>query len=320
VYFDLTDDQRALRATAAELCARRFPMESLREVLAVGSLDRAAWTDLADSGLFGVHLSEEAGGIDMGRAGLAIVFRELGRALVPGPLVSTAVCAGVLADAKPDDVVAVVELRSGAPYAIEALARPDWVVLLGDDVRVVRGDVLGATRNEGEPLDPLTPMTLVRDLPAGDPVGGPDLAIRLRRDGALLTAALASGVAATCTDIAAAYAQQREQFGRPIGSFQAVKHLLADMRVRADLAEVAVDAAAVGIDQGDAKAAVSAAKVVAGEAAVENGRSCVQIHGGMGFAWEVDAHLYQKRAWVLQHQFGSVSDHARMLADSPRTG
>jgi alkylation response protein AidB-like acyl-CoA dehydrogenase len=142
---------------------------------------------------------------------------------------------------------------------------------------------------------------------------------RWQRDGALLCAAQAAGLAAAVVDMAAAYALERQQFDRPIGGFQAVKHMLADMVTRAELAQVTVEAAAVTLDQpevGDPDEMIHAAKVIAGEAALANSRACVQIHGGMGFAWEVDAHLYLKRAWVLDHQFGSAAAHGRRLAET----
>ncbi|MCU1381280.1 MAG: acyl-CoA dehydrogenase protein, partial [Acidimicrobiales bacterium] len=141
---------------------------------------------------------------------------------------------------------------------------------------------------------------------------------RFRLQGTILAAALMVGSAHAVTDLAVRYAKEREQFGRPIGSFQAVKHLLADMAVRAAVAQAAVYAAGVTYDDpsvGDPARAASAAKVTAGDAAVRNGKGAIQVHGGMGFTWEVDAHLHLKRAWVLDTQFGSVDHHAEALAD-----
>ncbi len=151
------------------------------------------------------------------------------------------------------------------------------------------------------------------------PVGGPDLSARWRRDGAVLSAALQIGSAAWTTELAVDYAKQRKQFGRPIGGFQAIKHLCADMVVRTEVARAAVQAAAVTADQpdvGDARVAAAGAKLLADEAALTNGRSCIQIHGGMGFTWEVPAHLAYKRARVLATQFGTVDEWAEALAVS----
>jgi alkylation response protein AidB-like acyl-CoA dehydrogenase len=168
-----------------------------------------------------------------------------------------------------------------------------------------------------ESMDPLTPLHQVSTLAAGDLLGGPDLAATWRREGATLTAALLLGLADGAMELAVAYAKEREQFGRPIGSFQAVKHLCADMLTRTELARSAVYAAAVtldgrGIDDPDRM--VAAAKITAGEAARANGKSCIQIHGGMGFTAEVDAHLYLKRALVLETWFGSADDHCEAVA------
>jgi alkylation response protein AidB-like acyl-CoA dehydrogenase len=135
--------------------------------------------------------------------------------------------------------------------------------------------------------------------------------------GAVLTSALQVGVARGALDLAARYSLERVQFGRVIGGFQAVKHLLADSLVRVELARAAVLVAALLIDDREAAGvtdAVAAAKVLADEAATLGGRSCVQVHGGMGFSWEVLAHLYLKRAWVHETSFGHADEHAAVLA------
>jgi alkylation response protein AidB-like acyl-CoA dehydrogenase len=168
-------------------------------------------------------------------------------------------------------------------------------------------------------MDPLTPVWSVAALPAGSPVADPEVAARWRLEGAVLTAALQIGSAAWSTELAVEYAKARVQFGRPIGSFQAVKHLCADMAVRTELARCAVQAAAVTADQpdvGDLRAAAVGAKVLADEAAVTNGRSCIQVHGGMGFTWEVPAHLAYKRARVLSSQFGTAAALAESLGSA----
>jgi alkylation response protein AidB-like acyl-CoA dehydrogenase len=140
---------------------------------------------------------------------------------------------------------------------------------------------------------------------------------RLRLEGAVLTAALQVGLAARLTELSVDYAKVREQFGRTIGSFQAVKHICADMFVRTELARVAVHAAAVTLDDPDATEgarAVAGAKLLADEAAVTNGRAAVQVHGGMGFTWEVPVHFFLKRAWLHATEFGTAEEHAEDLA------
>jgi alkylation response protein AidB-like acyl-CoA dehydrogenase len=165
------------------------------------------------------------------------------------------------------------------------------------------------------PLDPLTPLHEIATAPDGESAGD---AATLRRDGALLTAALQVGLAARLTELAVDYAKQREQFGRTIGSFQAVKHICADMFVRTELARASLHAAAVTVDDpavGDLPRAVAGAKLLADEAATANGRACVQVHGGMGFTWEVPVHFLLKRAWLHATELGTADDHAEDLAE-----
>jgi alkylation response protein AidB-like acyl-CoA dehydrogenase len=126
--------------------------------------------------------------------------------------------------------------------------------------------------------------------------------------GALLAAAVQVGLGQGALDLAVVHAGERQQFGRPIGSFQALKHLLADAHAGLEVARSAVWSAAVTLDEEgpDADRAVAAARVVAGAASVASGKTCVQVHGGMGYTWELDAHLYLKRALVLDVGPGSV--------------
>jgi alkylation response protein AidB-like acyl-CoA dehydrogenase len=290
--FLLSDDQEALRDGIRSLCQGRFPMERVR-----GGFDPDGWKELAAAGVFTLG---ELGGL----ADAAVVFEELGRALVPGPLVW-----GYLAGR--DDVVAGgLDTRTSV---IEHLDQLDAVYVVDDD-EVQRVDAATVTGEPVEhPLDPLTPVWRVAGVPAGDRCGD---AAGWRARGAVLVGAQLVGIAAATTDLAVAYARERRQFDKPIGAFQAVKHICADMLVRAELARAAVQAAAVTVDDpavGDAARAVHGAKVVAGDAAVANAKACIQVHGGMGFTWEVDAHLYLKRAWLLDRCFGTAAEHATAL-------
>ena len=133
----------------------------------------------------------------------------------------------------------------------------------------------------------------------------------------LLTAALQVGLADRLTELAVEYAKTREQFDRPIGSFQAVKHICADMLVRTELARASLHAAAVTLDDpevGSPDRAVAGAKQLADDAASGNARACVQVHGGMGFTWEMPVHFLLKRAWLQATEFGTADDHAEALA------
>ena len=144
-----------------------------------------------------------------------------------------------------------------------------------------------------------------------------------RRAGAVLTAAFQLGLADRCTELAVAYAKERVQFDRAIASFQAIKHICADMVTRTEVARAAVYAAGAHLDAaeplGDATAldrSIATAKLLAGDAAIANGKAATQVHGGMGYTWEVDVHLYLKRAWVLETRFGSGDHHADAIAAS----
>jgi len=300
--FDLSDDQVALRDGIRALCAGRFTTTRVR-----AGFDRAAFEELSDTGVFSLR----ADGFSW--ADTSIAFQELGRALVPGPLVWSH-----LAHELVGGIVSGVEHPPEAgTVMIGHLAVADAIVVLEAE-RVLRLDP--ATIDDAEPiawpLDPLTPVHRVDVLPEGEVVGEAPDAARWRAGGAVLTSAYQVGMAAACVDAATAYSLERRQFDRPVGSFQAVKHILADMAVRAEVARAAVDAAAVHLDEvgaGGAVRAIGGARLLAAEAALENAKASMQVHGGMGFTWEVDVHLYLKRAWVLNTEFGAPAVHADAL-------
>jgi alkylation response protein AidB-like acyl-CoA dehydrogenase len=322
--FELTEFQTDLAEGVRRLCQGRFPLETLRAVEGAEQVvDRKGWRELGDAGVFNLCLAESAGGVGLGLPEAVLVFEELGRALVAGPLVATHLAAGLIDGAADGSaVVGLVERPApGAtiPLVVEHLSDLDTLLVLSDDgVHSVDPSTLQATAVH-RPMDPLTPLWIVASLPTGTPLGGSDLSARWRRDGAVLTGALQVGSAGWSTDLATTYAKERKQFGRVIGGFQAIKHICADMLVRAEVARVAVQAAAVTIlqpDVGDPEAAARGAKMLADEAALANGRSCIQVHGGMGFTWEVPAHLAYKRARVLATQFGTDDELAQWLGDS----
>ncbi len=330
--FEVSEFQTELADGIRRLCEGAFPLEVIRRAESTDRVvDRGGWARLGEAGVFHLCLAEEAGGVGLGLAEAALVFEELGRALVPGPLVASHLAAGLIDGA--DDgsvVVGLVErpvtgaVGSGTlPVVIEHLADLDvLLVLSAEGVERLDPAALDAMPL-ARPMDPLTPVWSLASLPAGELVAGPDVAAWWRRDGAVLTAALQVGMAEWACDLAVEYAKGRVQFGRPIGGFQAVKHLCADMAVRVEVARCAVQAAAVTVDQpdvGDPDVAAAGAKLLADEAAVTNGRSCIQVHGGMGFTWEVPAHLAYKRARVLATQFGGDDALAEALADALASG
>jgi alkylation response protein AidB-like acyl-CoA dehydrogenase len=316
VDFEVDEDEAALQEGIRAFCEGRFPIETVRSLEAHGGVDRDRWRELGETGVFALRLPERDGGVGLGLTEAALVFEELGRAVVPGPVLATHLAAGLVDGAAEGAAVVGAVERPASPLLVEHADAVDVLVAVDDDgVHAIDPSDLGG--RAVEPMDPLTPMRQVADLPAGDRLGGPEVAADWRRAGATLAAALLLGLADGAMALAVGYAKEREQFDRPIGSFQAVKHLCADMLTRTELARSAVYAAAVTLDGrgvDDPDRMVAAAKITAGEAARANGKSCIQVHGGMGFTAEVDAHLYLKRALVLETWFGSADEHSEAVA------
>jgi len=319
--FRVTEDQQALQEGIRSFCAGRVSHEQLRALEPVGGFERGLWTALAELGVFSLRQPEQEGGVGLGNAEAVLVFEELGRAVVPGPLLWSHLAAGrVEGAAQGACVVGGLDLFDAAagPTLVEHLESLDVLLLLRPDgVARIDPAALEAHRVE-TPLDPLTPVWEVAALPAGVRIGDAEDARGIRLEGAALAAAMLLGMAEECVTLATAYARQREQFNRPIGSFQSIKHILADTFVRQEAARAAVYAAGATLDDplvGDPGRAVSVAKAIAGDAAWRNARACIQVHGGMGYTWEVPVHYYLKRAWVLEQVFGTTEEHADTLAE-----
>ena len=326
--FELSSDQEALRDGVRALCEGRFTIEFIRSLIDGAYVDRGRWRELAETGVFSLVMPESEGGVGLGYADAVVVFEELGRALVPGPLVATFLAAGLVDGAAGGDaIVGLVErprvedgLVDGRPQPayVEYLDVLDALLVLDDDGvwQVDAAAVLSAAR-QPKPLDPLTPVWRIDALPQGTRIGDAALAHQWQTVGATLTSALQLGIATGACELATEYAKGRMQFGKPIGQFQAVKHMCADMVTRNEVCRAAVYWAGCALDDaevGDPVRAASVARIEADVASSENGKDCVQVHGGMGYTWEVDAHLFLKRAWVLATQFGSADDHAERMA------
>lgn len=324
--FELSEDEVALADGIRSLCAGRFPLERLRAAEdGDGLIDAAGWSELAEAGVFSLQVPEAAGGVGLGMAAAAVVFEELGRALVPGPILATHLAAGIIEGAAEGKVVVGAVRRPPAsgtasfvPVLVPHLSSLGVLLVVGDDglAAVDPSEIDGVA--VARSLDPLTPLWRVDRLPEGRPVGGRAEARDWRRNQSVLGGALLVGLAAGTLDMAVAYAKQREQFGKPIGSFQAVKHMCADMLVASETARAAVHAAAVTIDQpgvGDPERAAAGAGLLAAEAAIKNGKTSIQVHGGMGFTWEVPAHLFLMRARVLAEAIGPLDELAKLVAE-----
>lgn len=275
----------------------------------------------------------EPSGTGLALADAAVVFEELGRGLVPGPLVGTFLAASadiVDGAAEGRTQVGVHTASRPGPVLVEHLGVLDALLVLDGDgpAQLLTPAPVGGAHRVEHPLDPLTPLWRLDALPFGGAVA--DDHGRLWHHGALLSAALQVGHAAAALETAVAYAKERQQFGKPIGSFQAIKHICADMLVRSEVARAAVHAAACLTDAPDVVAteaeaagctsgqmlerSIVGAKLLADEAALLNARAAIQVHGGMGFTWEVPLHLHLKRARVLATTFQTPADAAAALA------
>ena len=320
----LDDGQRALQEELRRFLANEMGPERRRTMTTEpGGVDRAFWLQLAQMGVFGLCVPEAEGGVGLGIDDATIVFEELGQALVPGPLVATFLAAGWVYGAADGTTVVGAAERGSADVVVEHLDALDRIIWIGDPSSVTRAP---AGRPIARPLDPMTPVHHVRaaDIADGDAIE-PARLVGFRRDSALLAAAFQVGIAQTAVDLANDYAKSRAQFGRAIGSFQALKHLLADAAVATDVARAGVHAAAVAInehegddDEGLAHLCVLAAgaRIVASRAAHLAATTCIQVHGGMGYTWEVEAHLLLKRSMVLDQSPGGIEWAERTVEGS----
>jgi len=342
MHFAFTDQQLEFRDAVRQVLAKECTTDDVRAAYDTPSARTARWATLADLGVTGLTVPEARGGLGLGLVDLVPLVEEAGRVALPEPLTTTTgIAAPLLADLWTDGAdprlggwlaaIATGELtaavadadRPGGPVA--GADGADLLVLVapGPDGLEVHG--LDAARC---PVDPVSSLDPTRRL--GVPEWQPS-ASTLLASGAAASAALACtadraavvtgaellGLAEAMIASTAAYAKDRRQFGVPIGSFQAVKHLLAGAQVVLEFARPVVYGAAWAVDERapDAARAASVAKAYASEAALEAARVSLQVHGAIGYTWECDLHLFLKRSWALAQAWGSAGDHrARLLA------
>ena len=311
--FGLDADREALRATAGDLLAELCPPAAVRAAWTQPP-DPAAWNALADTGALTVLVPQSEGGLGLDETYLVPVVEEAGRAALPHPLTATALVAAPLGV-----VGTTVTTDLGAPGAIVPAATYAETFLLRsvDGLRRYRIDELEIA--PAETVDASRHCARVRPVAPGELVTEDldDVAAAYER-GVLGTAAELLGLSRRMLDLTVDYAAQRHQFGKPIGSFQAVKHHLADARIQIEFAGPAVLHAAYGLAHGhpDAGRSVSQAKWLATEAAAVTGRAALQCHGAIGYTTEYDLHLYLKRSWALARAWGGADFHAGRVAAS----
>ncbi len=335
--FDLSEDQALLRSSTREFFAKEFPLEKTRRVMEHDprGFEAAAWRQLAEMGYPGLLVPESAGGQGLGPIELAIVCEEAGRVCLPGPLFDVQLAAATLAAAGGQERLLrdVCEGRKivtiawrNSPYAGEAKQTTHFA---HDRVKgrkyfvpfATAADALLVTTADGlalvdGPFDvtPLQTIDLAQrfgevalDHPAKlvAPLGALDRTDLLAAVGA---GATLLGVMTRALEMTLGYAQQRETFKRPIGSFQALQHRMADMLLKTESSRSAVYRAAWCLAAGDPDTALACAtaKAYAGDAARLVCAEAIQMHGGIGFTWELDVHLYFKRAKTYEMHYGST--------------
>jgi alkylation response protein AidB-like acyl-CoA dehydrogenase len=290
---------------------------------APGATNRSAWEALAAMGALDALVPEKDGGLGLDERSVVLVFQEAGRAALPDPVVETAAVAAPLLGSGYVGSGAVVASDMGTAAApgvsfVPWAADADQLLLGGPDGRlhlVAPGDarlepvatVDGSRRACRVEWEPRPSSGL--DVPA--------VAVtRARERGVLATAAQLVGLAERMLAMAVEYAGQREQFGAKIGSFQAVKHHLADAALAQEFSRPAVYRAAWSLATGsaDAERDVSMAKAMASDAALATARVALQCHGAIGYTTEYDLHLYMKRAWALARAWGDPAAHRRRVA------
>ncbi|KPK17869.1 MAG: hypothetical protein AMJ62_00270 [Myxococcales bacterium SG8_38] len=330
--FAFTDDQKMLRDTVREVLQRECPPEVVRaawEGRHEGA--KAVWSTLAETGLMGMTASEEAGGMAMTALDLVLPLEETGYAAWPAPIVDTVAVGIPLLEAAGTEE----QKERWLPAAVAGRIR---IVLSfeGQDVvaHAASSDLLIAERDGAAFCVPMAEVTVVpeqsvdrsRDLGRVSFDVGPRSRMRqdidagallsLARDRAALgTAARLIGLSRRMLDMAVQYAKDREQFGKPIGTQQAVKHRLANALIEQEFARPLVYRAAwcLATSAPEAPTAVSLAKIYAGQAAQFVAKQALQVHGAIGYTIEYDLHMWMKRAWALAAAHGDAAHHRERI-------
>jgi len=314
----LSDDHLALHDTARRWIANHCP-PSVPRALLDGAPETMPpfWSQLIELGWLGLHLPENVGGSGYGLAELAVVLEELGRACAPGPFLPTVLASAAI------DALADVETRRALLPSLANGSATAAVQFAGADTPLLDAALAGLVvlagdggwnvlRAEHCTITPRTSVDETRRVADVDASSATPIAFLPDPDGATVTdlaltlmAAECAGGAAWCVETAAEYARVREQFGRPIGQFQGVKHRCADMLLALEQARaVAWDAARPAATTEERSLAASVAGALAPAAYFQCAKDCVQVLGGIGFTWEHDAHLYLKRATALRSLTG----------------
>jgi alkylation response protein AidB-like acyl-CoA dehydrogenase len=320
VRFALSDEQADLAATVRSLLAKRADSAATRAAISSDAgYDTALWETLCTQvGVAALAIPEDDGGVGASLFETMVVIEEIGRALTPSPLLATVVAAeGIAAGSTPDVRAELLpRIAAGETATLAAPGQPSLFAAEASIVVVTDGDVLRlASPSAVVPapsLDPLVRLGCVADVTDAAAIGdGAAARGRAELVGAVGVSAMAAGLAARALDMTVAYTKERVQFGRPIGSFQALKHRMADLLVLVEMARSASWAAsyALATDASDAAHLAHAAKSYCCEAASAVAAETVQLHGGIAITWEHDAQLVFKHAQALRELFGAPRTH-----------
>jgi acyl-CoA dehydrogenase len=353
VYFALTDEQRALQSSVRRFIADRFPLSAVREVFddPGGDGDPAElWKRAAAQGWLAGLVPERFGGMGLGLVDVAVIARCWGEGVMPGALLPTVVAAEAirLAGTPEQQEHWLARVASGdARLSLAVRSEADGVEVAGRDealtgtvehveyahvadrlvVAAREGDAVtlwlvdpaagGVAITRRDALDRSTRLCSVSlDAAPGERLPKPEVLAEVLDRGAVLYANDLAGLARVALSRTVGYVRTREQFGRPIGSFQALKHALADLHVAVTMAEHAAWYAAYALDVSlpGAALAVSVAKAKANQAARDTTAAMIQYHGGIGYTWEHEAHFFFKRARREEHQYGDTIAHLQRVA------
>ncbi len=363
MYFDLTDEQQAIKSTARDFLAARYKSERIRELVeSEHGFEQSDWKEMAELGWTGLAVPEEWGGQGLRIVDLVVLFEEMGYALAPSPLLSSTVVGLALSLCGSDDQrerflrpLAAGEMRgtpalwdAGSPatigeFSMEAREDGDVVVLDGEKVLVmdaaaadfllvatadgrrhlVERGAAGVAVTRSTSIDPTRRLCSVRfdgvRVAPQDtlPAAAADYFPVFHRICVAL-AAESTGIAQRTMEMAVEYAKDRQQFGRPIGSYQAVSHRCAQMLLETENARSAVYGAAwaADADPESLPKAASMAKAYASDAGWRVPDASIQVHGGIGFTWEHDLHFFLKRGRANAAMFGDARWHRDRVADA----
>ena len=351
--FGLNESQELLKSNARKFFAAECPADRVRQLMETSTaFDEALWAKMAEQGYTGIIFPEEYGGVGLGAVDLILLMEEAGRALLPGPLFSTVALAGAAIEAvanastkkmylepicSGEARATLAFLEREANWDSDALAmtavkdRLNGEKLFVTDAGVADFIVVAArngvyavdAKASGLTIEPMNGIDMTRklyalkfkDVPAEKIGDTSSLAKALNVATAALAAELVGGMQRTL-DITVEYAKVRKQFGKPIGSYQAVQHQCADMYLETESARSAAYYAAWTLQENapESATAASIAKMYASDAARTVGNRGIQVHGGMGFTWENDVQLYYKRAKASETMLGDATFHRDRIA------